>query len=57
MTKVLRLYRIILLVVGWRLHLPPVPFWGDTAFCIIGGAGILLGMGAATKGVKDDSGT
>ena len=33
---------IILLVSGVRLHLPPFPFYGDTAASLIGGCGILL---------------
>jgi len=33
---------IILLVHGVRLHLTPVPFYGDTAACLLGGSGILL---------------
>lgn len=32
---------IILLVHGLRLGLPPLPFYGDTAACFIGGTGIL----------------
>ncbi len=31
----------ILLVHGLRLSLPPFPFWGDTAACLLGGGGIL----------------
>ena len=33
---------LILLVTGVRLHLPPFPFYGDTAACFVGGGGILL---------------
>ena len=33
---------LILLVHGLRLHLPPFPFYGDTAACFIGGGGILF---------------
>ena len=40
---------IILLVHGLRLGLPPVPFWGDTAFCLVGGIGILLCMGSVKE--------
>ena len=32
---------VILLVQGVRLGLPPMPFYGDTAACFVGGAGIL----------------
>jgi len=32
----------ILLVHGMRLHLPPFPFYGDTAACFLGGGGILF---------------
>jgi len=38
---------IILLVHGLRLHLPPFPFYGDVAACLLGGCGILLLSGAA----------
>jgi len=31
----------ILLVHGVRLQLPPLPFYGDTAACFVGGGGIL----------------
>jgi len=31
----------VLLVHGIRLGLPPFPFYGDTAACFVGGAGIL----------------
>jgi hypothetical protein len=33
---------VILLAHGLRLGLPPLPFYGDVAACLIGGAGILL---------------
>ncbi len=33
---------VILLVHGVRLSLPPLPFYGDTAACFIGGGGILF---------------
>ena len=33
---------VILLVHGLRLGLPPLPFYGDVAACLIGGAGIVL---------------
>jgi len=32
---------IVLLSHGLRLGLPPIPFYADTAFCLIAGAGIL----------------
>lgn len=32
---------IILLVHGFRLSLPPFPFYGDTAACFVGGGAIL----------------
>ena len=32
---------VILLVSGLLLHLAPLPFWADTAFCFVCGAGIL----------------
>ena len=32
---------VILLFHGLRLHLPPFPFYADTAACFIGGIGIL----------------
>lgn len=32
---------VILLVSGLRLGLPPFPFYGDTAACLLGGGGIL----------------
>ena len=32
---------LILLVHGVRLQLPPLPFYADTAACLLGGAGIL----------------
>ena len=32
---------LILLVHGIRLSLPPLPFYGDTAACFLGGGGIL----------------
>lgn len=31
---------IVLLVHGLKLGLPPVPFYADTAFCLLVGAGI-----------------
>jgi hypothetical protein len=40
---------IVLLVHGLRLDLPPTPFVGDTAFCIVGGLGILLCMGSVKE--------
>ncbi len=33
---------VILWVHGARLHLPPFPFHGDTAACLLGGSGILM---------------
>ena len=33
---------LILLVHGLRLGLPPFPFYGDTAFCLLIGAGIWI---------------
>jgi hypothetical protein len=33
---------VILLVHGLRLGLQPLPFYGDVAACLIGGAGIVL---------------
>jgi hypothetical protein len=33
---------VILLVHGIRLSLPPLPFYGDTAACFVGGCGILI---------------
>ena len=33
---------VILLAHGLRLGLPPLPFYGDVAACLIGGAGIVL---------------
>ena len=32
----------ILFIHGVRLHLPPFPFYGDAAACLLGGGGILL---------------
>ncbi|MFC1452795.1 hypothetical protein ACFLSJ_05560 [Verrucomicrobiota bacterium] len=40
---------IIPLAHGLRLDLKPVPFWGDTAFCFLGGIGILLCMGSVKE--------
>lgn len=33
---------VVLLVNGLLLSLPPFPFWGDAAFCLFIGAGILF---------------
>lgn len=33
---------LVLLVSGLRLGLPPFPFWGDTAFCVGTGIGLLV---------------
>jgi hypothetical protein len=33
---------LILLVHGIRLHLPPFPFYADTAACLIAGMGIMI---------------
>ena len=33
---------VVLLVHGLRLGLPPFPFYGDTAFCLLIGAGIWI---------------
>jgi hypothetical protein len=41
---------IILLVHGVRLHLPPFPFYGDTAACFLGGGGIVWLAKAAKPG-------
>jgi FtsH-binding integral membrane protein len=40
---------IVLLVHGIRLHLPPLPFYADTAACIFIGAGILLTRESSTN--------
>ena len=40
---------VILLAHGLRLDLQPTPFLGDTAFCLIGGIGILLFMGSVRE--------
>ncbi|MBL7012019.1 MAG: hypothetical protein ISR85_03715 [Kiritimatiellales bacterium] len=40
---------VILLVHGLRLDLQPTPFLGDTAFCLVGGIGILLFMGSVRE--------
>jgi len=32
---------VVLLIHGLRLSLPPFPFYGDTAACLLGGGGIL----------------
>lgn len=32
---------VVLLVHGLRLSLPPLPFYADTAACLVGGAGIM----------------
>jgi hypothetical protein len=45
---------IILLVHGVRLHLPPLPFYGDTAACFLGGGGILFLARAARPAVSRD---
>lgn len=39
----------ILLVHGVRLHLPPFPFYCDTAFCLLAGGGIIALREEATK--------
>ncbi len=44
---------IILLVHGVRLHLPPLPFYGDTAACLVGGGGILWLARAASPDAGD----
>lgn len=44
---------IILLVHGVRLHLPPFPFYGDTAACFLGGGGILFLARAARSDQGD----
>lgn len=41
---------IILLVHGVRLGLDPLPFYGDTAACFIGGGGIIAFSGSANDG-------
>jgi hypothetical protein len=33
---------VVLLIHGLRLSLPPFPFYGDVAACLLGGVGILL---------------
>lgn len=38
---------MLLLFHGLRLHLPPFPFYGDTAACLVGGGGILWWAKAA----------
>ena len=43
---------LVLLSHGLRLELPPTPFMGDTAFCIVGGLGILLCMGSARSSTE-----
>lgn len=43
---------MILLAHGLRLALPATPFGGDVAFCLIGGIGILLCMGAVRDTAK-----
>jgi hypothetical protein len=41
----------ILLIHGMRLSLPPIPFYADTAACLLGGGGILfLSPAANPKG-------
>ncbi|NQU12171.1 hypothetical protein HQ590_15360 [bacterium] len=40
---------VVLLVHGLRLGLPPFPFYGDTAFCLLLGAGIWMLRGAAKE--------
>ena len=40
---------VVLLVHGLRLQLSPTPFIGDTAFCLVGGIGILLCMGSVRE--------
>jgi hypothetical protein len=44
---------LILLAHGLRLDLPATPFVGDTAFCLVGGIGILLCMGSVRDTAKD----
>lgn len=44
---------LILLVHGVRLNLPPLPFYGDTAACFLGGGGILLLAKAANEGSSE----
>jgi len=38
---------LVILVHGLRLDFGPVPFLGDTTFCLAGGIGILICMGSA----------
>lgn len=38
---------ILLLVHGWRLSLPPLPFYADAAACLVAGTGILCCWRAA----------
>lgn len=46
----------ILLVHGVRLHLPPLPFYADTAACFLGGGGILVFARAARSEQGDAMG-
>lgn len=43
---------LVLAAHGLRLGLGPTPFFGDVAFCLAGGIGILCTMGSA-KGAPD----
>jgi hypothetical protein len=45
----------ILLAHGLRLHLPPFPFYGDTAACFLGGGGILWLAKAARPSPREAS--
>lgn len=40
---------VILLIHGLRLHLPPLPFYADTAACFLAGVGILKSASEARK--------
>ena len=40
---------LVLLVYGLLLHLPPLPYYVDTGFCLFLGVGIIL----AQKGIRD----
>ncbi len=48
---------VVLLVHGFRLGLPPFPFYADTAFCLLVGAGIWILRGEAANKVLPVSGS
>ena len=47
---------LILLVHGWRLSLPPLPFYGDVSACLLGG-GLIVGLSRYAKPSPSESKT